>query len=159
MDAFNELDCFQSLEDVKQKAAADCDLQIVSGDSYICIFDGPLQRMKFSVTINEDFTFSLHLRGVLTRGNLRLTYLRRLSQLTEMIRFLCVRYEELCGKAMDYNDRLNEFLISNARGCRYNAEDIKIAIETVSISRSAYRGLLVFCACHLYEHYRTFTHQ
>lgn len=142
LETFNEFDLFKSMQDLKEFVINNFeDVKFVSNSESFCLYGGPLQKMSYSILIDEKFAVSLYLRGVKVSTALRIHILRRKSQLVELVREIKQKFADIInlrGAMVDFNDRQNALIVTDKFGRRYNAKDLQFALDIVSISRSAY---------------------
>jgi len=145
LDLFNEQDKFTDFDSLIAFCKTSVsNMKNIVDDEYICLFDGPLQKMNASVTIQKDFSFTLSVRGVDVPNKLNIQFLLRKSQLEEVIRFVLQKHAMLDEKVTAFIDRQNQLIVTDKYGRRYNADDISFALKIISISRSAYVKLRSF---------------
>jgi len=150
LDAFNEADVFKSFEDLKEFCCMEfSDINVISNEKMYVIYDGNVEKMKFCIKIFSDLSFAIFLRGVKVESNLRVTIVRRRSQLIELVREIKQKHADLLfesGQLISFNDRQNELIVKKKFGRRYTASDFSFALRIVSISRSTYLQLRSFIA-------------
>ena len=72
---------------------------------------------------------------------LQVSKLSRLCQIEELVRDAKAKSVSIDGEKAGFVDRQNELIVVAEKGRRFDARDIKMALEIVSVSRSAYSRL------------------
>lgn len=154
LDEFENIDKIHTFEDFKHKAKSEINATnttshtfqyLVDGDC-VYIYSGPIHKMDCCLLVNGDLSFHMYVRGVKIQNTLRIRLLKRMSQLSELLRQLKQTFLDIDENLKRFNDRQNELLVSCEKGRRFNVEDISHSLELICISRSAYIRLRSYLA-------------
>jgi hypothetical protein len=87
LNEFETWDLLSSFETYKVKAVTAIDeVKCLECDGNICIYYGPVQQMSYCLLVFQDMKFKMYVRGVQVKSHLRVTVLKRMSQLEELMR-------------------------------------------------------------------------
>lgn len=111
--------------------------------NFIAFYQKLIYKIDSRIIIKEDLSFEMYVRSNKIKSKLRIQNINRFSQLKELLRQLLFA-SELIQKMVQFSDRQNELMIHPDKGRRYDRQDLKVCLDLVSTSRSAYVRLRSF---------------